>query len=81
MREDVGFQKREGKIVAQTEGESTFKRPAPIEANDREYAVAVLVWETKRSSLLEERNGWWEEVECGCLGKTTLSLRIRVRMK
>ena len=69
-REEKGFEKSKGgrllaKIWERVDGDSAFQSKGPIELNERDWAIAVLVWGTKRSSLFDERSGRWEEAERG----------------
>ena len=70
-RKEVGFQKSErGREITRenfraSRGDCVFQREGPIEARDRDWAMAVLVWGTRRSSLLEERSGRCEVTDRG----------------
>ena len=55
--------------VERTEGEITFQT---VEAKDRDWAIAVLLHGTKKSSLFEERSGCLGEAEWG---RSTTSTR------
>ena len=65
LREAKVEERLPDRTVERIEGESAFQREGPIEAKDRQWAIAVLVRGTKRSSLLEEWSGRWEEAEWG----------------
>jgi len=47
------------------DGDGAFQREGPIEVKDRDWAITVLGWGTRGSSLFEERSGWCEEAERG----------------
>ena len=53
------------RIRERVDGDSAFQREGPIEVKDRDWAIAVLVWGTRSSSLFDERSGRWEEAERG----------------
>ena len=45
------------RIRERVDGDSAFQREGPIEVKDRDWAIAVLVWGTRSSSLFDERSG------------------------
>jgi len=74
--------------VESTEGESAFQGVGPIEAKDGDWAKAVLLRGTKRSSLFKERSGRLEETELrwsitstryfGARPRWALKIRVRI---
>jgi len=58
LREATEDERLPARKVERTEGESAFQRVGPIEAKDRDWAKAVLLRGTKRSSLSKKRSGW-----------------------
>jgi len=65
LRKDMGEEGLTAWIWERGDGVRTFKRARPFEAKDRDWAIAVLVWGTWRSSLLEEQSGRCQEDEWG----------------